>query len=480
MSEFLGVYLLVLTIGSNAVVPTAGNPKYFQFFSNASVLMVMTYAVGNVSGAHLNPCMTLCIRMLDRISNIEALFYVLAQFLGACLGGVSYLVMFSKAHTLHPETYHGVEFSIWHALAIEAIYTCLLVFVWLNVCCASINCPNQFFGVAVAFVLLAGGFCGQWISGGMFNPAVAFGIDIASFSYGVGWCFAYMAAELLGGLMAFSFFRICRPEEFGRRQVEYESGGKLFAELLGTFYLVFTALLNRSSPFQPMGPLSTACCYVCLIYSLSSLSGAHLNPAITLAVLVTGRKKIAGGEAVSYIVMQTMGAVLAALLAWAFIFHIPVCPEGEPAEDCWSLYCGPKGQYTWISVTIVETMFTFSLAFTFLNTATVRDPLQNFYGLAIGFAVIAGSYGGQHVSGGTLNPAISIGTDVLHKFRTGHKFGNAMWYASFQVAGAVAAAFAFATARPVEYAKGYVRRFTVPTPQQEYAAAEEEKERLTA
>merc|ERR1719158_173456 len=82
---------------------------------------------------------------------------------------------------------------------VEALYTCMLCFVVLN-CAASIrnNPPdngNQFYGLAIGFVIIAGGYAAGPISGGAFNPAVALGIDISSAGLGVFWGFIYTLYE---------------------------------------------------------------------------------------------------------------------------------------------------------------------------------------------------------------------------------------------------------------------------------------------
>merc|ERR1719158_457258 len=102
---------------------------------------------------------------------------------------------------------------------VEALYTCMLCFVVLNCAASKKNNPpdngNQFYGLAIGFVIVAGGYAGGPISGGAFNPAVAFGIDVSSAGLGFGWCFAYLGYEMIGAGLAAILFRFIRPEEFG-------------------------------------------------------------------------------------------------------------------------------------------------------------------------------------------------------------------------------------------------------------------------
>merc|ERR1739848_937313 len=98
------------------------------------------------------------------------------------------------------------EVASWGSIAgSEILYTFLLVFVVLNV--AVKNTPNQYYGLAIGFVIVAGGVSVGSLSGGMFNPAVSVGVDIGaglSFLFGKpiegehGWFFVYSIFEFIG------------------------------------------------------------------------------------------------------------------------------------------------------------------------------------------------------------------------------------------------------------------------------------------
>merc|ERR1719265_3106636 len=89
----------------------------------------------------------------------------------------------------------------------------MLCFVVLSCALSKRNNPrddgNQFFGLAIGFVIVAGGHAAGGISGACYNPAVAFGLDVSSH-----WPFIYTGFELTGAVLAAILFRMVRPEDF--------------------------------------------------------------------------------------------------------------------------------------------------------------------------------------------------------------------------------------------------------------------------
>merc|ERR1719473_2035613 len=191
----------------------------------------------------------------------------------------------------------------------EVLYTFMLCFVVLNVATAAKNAGNQFFGLAIGFVIIAGGYAAGNISGGAFNPAVALGIDVSSAGMGFGWGFAYAGYELLGAVLAAGLFRVVRPDEFGGDE-NYSLGTKLVSEFLGTFFLVLTVGLNVLGK-SPAPVFSIGSALMCMIYALGNCSGAHFNPAVTLAIICSGRNKCPVSEGIAYMFAQITGGIFA-------------------------------------------------------------------------------------------------------------------------------------------------------------------------
>merc|ERR550537_1805852 len=98
--------------------------------------------------------------------------------------------------------------------------------------------------------------------------------------------------------------RVVRPQEYGGDGGNIVSS--LVSEFLGTFYLVATVAFNVYGGSKS-GAWSIAAALMCMIYALGNVSGAHFNPAVTVAILLSGRGKIDGsGEAIAYMVTQVI------------------------------------------------------------------------------------------------------------------------------------------------------------------------------
>merc|ERR1719390_125347 len=93
-------------------------------------------------------------------------------------------------------------FSWVEAGAVEVLYTFMLCFVVLRVTADVNSDKSEYFPIAIGFVVVAGGYAGGGISGGAFNPAVAFGIDVSAAATQFGWSFYYLVYELIGAALA--------------------------------------------------------------------------------------------------------------------------------------------------------------------------------------------------------------------------------------------------------------------------------------
>src|SRR4051812_1512370 len=151
---------------------------------------------------------------------------------------------------------------------------------------------------------------------------------------------------------------------------------KYTMEFIGTFFLVMTICFAVSTQ-SALAPLGIGAVLVALVFAGGHISGAHYNPAVSLAAFLRGR--LPAAELLPYIAAQLIGASAAAGLS-RLVFGV----GAQAAFDV----SGKK----LLAAVLVELLVTFLLAFVVLNVATSKDhPNNSFYGLAIGFTVLAGA-----------------------------------------------------------------------------------------
>jgi aquaporin Z len=207
------------------------------------------------------------------------------------------------------------------------------------------------------------------------------------------------------------------------------AGRKYAVELIGTFFLVFTvgASVIAGSAFAP---LAIGAVIMVMVYAGGHVSGGHYNPAITMAALVRGRVGVR--DAVGYWVAQLVGGLIAALVVDWVVQRAPTTPQ-------------TLSGHALIAAVVVELLFTFALCYVVLNVATSKDTTNNsFYGLAIGFTVVAGAIAVGGISGAAFNPAVALGGAALGLFTW-----PTMWvYLVVELVGGAAAGLAFLALNP--------------------------------
>ena len=193
-------------------------------------------------------------------------------------------------------------------------------------------------------------------------------------------------------------------------------------EFIGTFFLVLTIGLTGN-------PLAIGVMLMVMVYMGSHISGAHYNPAVSIAMIIRGLLTIK--EAINYILFQIAGAFLAAILVgWL---------SGSVME------VAPSNTVSVLQILVVETIFTFALVLVILNVATnPKTEGNSYYGLAIGFTIMAAAFAGGEISGGAYNPAVGTGPILVDELiGDGNTFANLWYYIIGPIVGGVSAAYIY-------------------------------------
>ncbi len=189
-------------------------------------------------------------------------------------------------------------------------------------------------------------------------------------------------------------------------------------EFIGTFFLVLTIGLTRE-------PVYIGVMLMAMVYMGGHISGAHYNPAVSIAMIYRGL--LTAKEAIKYILSQLAGAFLAALTVNWFIGDV--------------MQVAPSNTASVMQILVVEAIFTFALMLVILNVATHPKTAGNsYYGLAIGFTIMAAAFAGGGISGGVYNPAVGTGpilVDVI--LGDGKTLANLWYYFVGPIFGAMAA-----------------------------------------
>ncbi len=177
------------------------------------------------------------------------------------------------------------------------------------------------------------------------------------------------------------------------------------SELFGTFFLVFIgcgAIVVNDLHGGELGHLGVSMSFglivMIAIYAVGNVSGAHLNPAVTLGFFFA--KRIRGREVILYIILQVVGAVLAAgMLKLMFAGH-----------DSLGSTLPKAGVAT---AFIMETVLSFILMFVVLNVSTGHMEKGIMAGVAVGGTIMVEALVGGPISGASMNPARSIAPGLL-------------------------------------------------------------------
>ena len=211
---------------------------------------------------------------------------------------------------------------------------------------------------------------------------------------------------------------------------------KYLAEMVGTFVLVFGGLGSAVFAGAKVGFLGIAFAFgislLAMVYAIGPISGCHINPAVTLGVLLM--KKITPRDAIGYMIAQIVGAIVASGL-------ILLIATGGPASHDLGLVSNgygshSPGHYSVLAGLLTEVVLSLFLVITVLGSTDVKAPV-GFAGIAIGLVLVLIHLVGIPITNASVNPARSIGTAV---FAGGWALRQLWLFIVAPLVGAVAAA----------------------------------------
>jgi aquaporin Z len=199
-------------------------------------------------------------------------------------------------------------------------------------------------------------------------------------------------------------------------------------ELVGTFILVY-AITSAATVYSKSGQLGVigiglvhAFVLTAIVFAIGYKSGAHVNPAVTVAFLITKRMNAIDG--IFYIIFQIIGGILAASVVFAIFGPAISSSVTLPADN------------NVIRAFLLETAMTFTLVYIVLTTAaTASNKIAPLAGLAIGLTLGFNVIFGGSISGGSLNPARSFGPALI----TGNLSYNWIYWIAPVIGGLIAA-----------------------------------------
>ncbi|VVB65859.1 Aquaporin AqpM [Candidatus Gugararchaeum adminiculabundum] len=189
---------------------------------------------------------------------------------------------------------------------------------------------------------------------------------------------------------------------------------KYAAELIGTLALVLMGCGSAVIAGNQIGFLGISFAFgltvLVMVYAIGSISGCHINPAITISMLVAG--KINAKDAAGYILSQIIGGIIGAGILLAIMNGMPGYSLAVNGLGQNGYGVGYLGQFSATSAFIAETVFTMLFLLVIFGATSKRAP-QGFAGIAIGFTLVLIHLVSIPITGTSVNPARSIGPAVF-------------------------------------------------------------------
>lgn len=411
------------------------------------IYAVLLFFIRPMSGAHLNPAISLAAFLSGKINLMAMLIYWGAQVLGALLAALLFaLIVGFDCLGVEPRDGYGW----WQASIVEFIYTALLAFTFLSVHPAhkgngKENKYNIFLYPFTLMAALGAGIAAcAHISGAFLNPASTIAFEILrvllTSRESPQYWLLYIVMQLLGAVLAAVVFYICRPDERMQQRSATEErfsffplSTKLACEFVGTWIFTFTVGCAYWGGLD-LEVVAGALCLIAIYTAMCMVSGGHFNPSVTLAVMLSERHILSGAvrDGLWYMLVQLVAASLAA-------FECAAVHRGRTFE-------ATSLDWSWFVWGLIEALLTCLLVLAFLACTRTRDEVvvtHLRYQIAIALALCFGIAGWVLnyfvLAGSFLNPAIALGLADAAQLLNGGIWYMGLVVAFFDLLGGLAA-----------------------------------------
>ncbi len=212
IAEFIGTFVLVLfACGTAAVVGCSaenGTGYLLTALAFGLVIVAMAYSIGNISGCHINPAVSIAMLISKKMSFVDFIGYVIAQFLGATAGAAVLMALVGKESGLGANALYNGKIGI--SFIIEVILTFVFVLAILGVTSKASNSGVS--GIVIGLTLTLVHILGISFTGTSVNPARSFGPALFVGGDALSNVWVFILAPLVGGIIAALVYKFLADE----------------------------------------------------------------------------------------------------------------------------------------------------------------------------------------------------------------------------------------------------------------------------
>ncbi len=213
IAEFIGTFVLVLfACGTAAVVGCSaenGTGYLLTALAFGLVIVAMAYSIGNVSGCHINPAVSIAMLVSGKLSIVDFIGYIIAQFAGATAGAAVLMALVGKESGLGANALYND--SIGLSILVEIILTFVFVIAILGVTSKIEN--SSVAGIVIGLTLTLVHILGISFTGTSVNPARSFGPAILLGGDALSCVWVFIVAPLVGGVLAALVYKFLASEK---------------------------------------------------------------------------------------------------------------------------------------------------------------------------------------------------------------------------------------------------------------------------